>query len=224
MKMLKWSTVIVIFTISITCCSPTVPQQKFSAVTITILDSFGHPQSGCRILEFAFLGDEKNNDYASHFDGLEGRMIPYGSSYRVNVKCSDERSGGTFLVAVERPNAFLVLASWLNIGDYVTGPIPRLTVSLKSKRETELASGAWIKLVGLYLDRTEVDRIDVGSHTARFYEVVPGKYFMLLFVADRLVCTKRFDLVKAPADLELSVSGQSCNVEKESSVQVPQQE
>ncbi len=195
---------------------------RFSRCCYLISDSFGYEQSDCRVREFVSLENEKNSNYASHFSGLQGRMVPYGPIYRVDVKCSDGRGGGTFLVAVERANAFLVLASWLNVGDYVTGPMPRLTISVNAKREPALTRGAWIKLVGLYLNQTEVDKLDGGSHVARFYDVVPGRYIMFLFAADGLVCTKQVDLVKAPTDLNLLVSGQSCDVEGESSERIQQ--
>jgi hypothetical protein len=202
--------------IGLSTCAPSVPQQKLATVTFLVFDSFGRPQSDCHILEFVSLDDERNPDYVAHFSGAVGRNIPYGSTYRVHAKCADERSGGTFLVTVNKSDTLLVLASWLNLGDYVTGPSPRLTIRIRSNNETKLAEKTWIKIVGVYVDRMEVARVS-PSGTAGFFDVVPGKYLMLLF-GDGLVCTKEIEFLKAPADLELSISAESCKVQSQSAV------
>ena len=122
------------------------------------------------------------------------------------------------MVAVERPDQFLVLASWLSIGDYVTRPDPRLMISVKT--DQELSSGAWIKLVGIYLDKYEIDRIEPSTRTARFYDLVPGRYFILLLTKGGVACAKQVDFLKAPAKLQLSLSRNACRVETDLSANV----
>lgn len=223
MRILRWLSLAIVSGLGATFCIQSAPQQKASTVTLRVLDSFGKPQSDCHLREFVLLDEGRGRDYLDHFTGTVGRDIPYGLTYRAHVKCADQRAGGTFLVSVGRSDEFLVLASWLNLGDYVTGPEARLTVAVRPTQETELTNGAWIKLVGAYVDRTEVDKINSESHTARFYHVVPGKYLMMLFIGDRVICTKQIEFVAASANLELTISGQSCNMASQTGVKLADQ-
>lgn len=196
-----------------------VPQPKMATVLLSVRDSFGHQESSCNLQEFVLLDEHKNIDYKERFDGLIGRNIPYGTTYRLHVKCADDRSGGSFLVSVSRPNQFIVLSSWRNIGDYVTRPVPRLAVLISADSARQLSPQAWVKLVGVYRDRNEIDRIDPQSHTASFYDVVPGRYLILLIDGEKLACTKQIDFLESPAHLELSLSKEGCKAESFSSVQ-----
>jgi hypothetical protein len=214
----KWSFMALLIGFLAICYLPAAPEQKFATVTFRVLDSFGNAQSDCRLLEFVLLDDDRGTNYVSHFSGAFGRNIPYGSTYRTHVKCADERTGGTFLVSVNRPEVYLVLASWPNIGDYVTGPAPRLTIALKRGGRVDLTTGAWIKLVGTFVDRSEVDKFAADSGSARFFHIVPGQYLLLLFIGDKLACTKKIDFLDPPANLELSLNGQSCVVEGQHAV------
>ncbi len=196
------------------------PPQKFATVTLSVLSSLGQSQAGCHLLEFVLLDDGANADYKSRFDGLVGKNIPFGYSYRVSVKCTDPGAGGSFWIPVLRSDQFVVLSSWPHLGDYFTGDEPRLTVSVSRHSGAQTLGQAWVKVIGVYVDGREVDKLDSQSGATRFYHLEPGRFLVLLLTGERVLCTKQIDVLGPEARLELSLSGQGCKAEGLSSVKV----
>jgi hypothetical protein len=187
---------------------------RIATVTISPLSSFGEPITGCRVEDFQPSNKGDRSNYESRFRGLTGTGIPFGQ-YRVIVKCHRWGAVNPFLVSavwVERPNEFIVIAKWLKPypGDYNTGADPRLTVEVVGATRTE---HPWIRLVGEYSDETEVDQVGAESQSARFYNLNPGRFFLLLFADDKLVCNNQVDLLGPGAKVKLSVLPSGCIVE-----------
>lgn len=197
-----------------------VGTSKLSKVMLSAVDSFGGKRDSCQVSQFKRLDFPRGGDYSHRFSGLSGTDIPYGFKYEVYIRCDDKSVSGPFFMTVSRENKFEVLASWLNVGDYVTGPDPRLTVVVHSKQGSRLEGTLWIKVVGVFVNKIEVDRIDPQLQSAKFYEIVPGRYLLLLLSGGKVMCTQQIDFLDAPARLELSLSGESCSVERMSSMRI----
>ncbi len=123
-------------------------------------------------------------------------------------------------VQVDRPDVFLVLAKFVYEGDYYTGLAPQLSVSIVQKEGTLKSGTAWIKLVGTWLDSSEVGRIRGPGGDADFYRVVPGVYLALLLDGDQLVCTSRIQFLKYPAHLQFTLVQGGCTAQADSNVKV----
>jgi hypothetical protein len=193
--------------------------EKRATVTMSVFDSFGVAQSGCHVLGFVSFNGDDHSDYKTRFGGLVGQNIPFGGNYRVDIRCADERAKGSFVVAVDRQDEFIVIGTWMHLGDYETGQTPRLTVTLGNS-SSESSSGSWIKIVGVYSGRQEVARLDTQSHSVRFYAIEPGRYLMLLVSRENLLCTRQLDILGAEAKMTVSVSGPSCKTGDLSSVRM----
>jgi len=201
------------------------PAQRSATVTVVVLDSRGHPQAGCKVLAFARLNDGTNKDiaktdYKDKFDGLIGRNIPFGYRYQVDIRCGEEGVRGTFLASVERADQFIVLSGWTNLGDYVTGPVPRLEVFVRRESTRQIEHKTWVKLVGLYLDTSEIDEVHPQTQSASFFSIVPGRYFLLVVDGESLACAKQIDFLESHAQLELTLSKEGCKAERTSSAKV----
>ena len=193
-----------------------------ATVTINVFDTFGHAEPGCKVLNFveaehvADLGMEHNAewDHASRFDGQVGHKVPAGLYY-ANVTCGSRDCGGGAYVNVRAPETSLMIACGHIKGDYHTGLEPRLTVSYT------LADGAppppWAKLVGVYSEHSETARLDPRTGKAGWYNIVPGRYLLLLFQEAQTVCVKEIDFLKSPAAIRL---GSGCSVESTSNARV----
>lgn len=99
----------------------------------------------------------------------------------------------------------------MNVGDYETGPAPRLTISINTSSRVRLADNSWIKLVGMYVDSSEIDRIEARNRSASFYEIVPGRYVLLVLEGEKLACARPIEIVELPARIELSLSANECS-------------
>jgi hypothetical protein len=209
---------VTVFGIGTTIESLPRPPHKVAQVTLRFVDSFGNPQEGCRVVEFSSMDDDAKVDYSKSFDGLVGEKIPYGNRYKVFVKCLGEKSRVATVVSVGRPEEFIVLSEWLHLGDYVTHE--RISISVQSKSGKQLSNDVWVKLVGIYLDNSELDRIDPQSHSAKFYDIPPGRYIVLVMDGEKLACTKQIDFLEAGARLDISLMEHGCKVEEASSVRV----
>lgn len=190
--------------------SPAPQHQKFATVTLNVLDSFGLRRPDCSVAEFVLQDDDGNLDFRDHFTHLVGRDIPYGSSYRVRVKCADDSTQGPFLISVTRANEFRVLGAWLHRGDYVTAT-PRLKIFV-ARNHTEQSHDSWVDLVGVYLHTSHTDSIDPDSGEAAFYNIVPGRYIVLLLNGEKLTCLKQIDFVEVPARLQLYPANGACTI------------
>lgn len=185
-----------------------------ATVAITPLDSFGRVQSNCRVQFFvqaehvAESGGGRGTewDYATRFDGLVGRGVPFGRYYTA-VTCDPGSWGGGDWVSVSARETFLVLAFWHHKGDYHTGSEPRLTVSYSANG---VAKVPWAKVVGAYLDFAETARVDPATGKAGFYYLSPGKYLLLILEEEKVTCVKELDFLHSPAAIDL---GPGCAVE-----------
>jgi len=102
------------------------------------------------------------------------------------------------------------------MGDWVTGPEPRLAISVDTNSEIHLSEQAWIKVVGVYVDSAEVGKINSQTHTADLYNVIPGTYLVVLLDADKIICTKAVEFsqeFQAHARMKVSVTASGCMVD-----------
>jgi hypothetical protein len=188
---------------------------KIGTVILSVLDSFGRPRSDCHVTRFFSDAPFAKADYKNKFTKYVGEKIPYGL-YTLFMRCDDGEPLGPVYVDVSRPQEFVVIGEWRNMGDWVTGPEPRLAVSVETDPETHLSDHAWVKVVGVYVSSAEVDTISPQTHVATFYRIVPGRYLVVLLDDDKIVCTKAVEFLQefqADAKMKLSVSAAGCKVD-----------
>lgn len=193
---------------------------KSATVTVVFFDSFGKAQPDCRVHGFKAFTETDKREYGARFDGMIGKGIPFGRTYRVILSCTNQRLIGPFWVSVRRADQFLVLSQWEHQGDYETGEIPRLTVSVSSESNHKLLDSGWVKIVGLYSNGQELDRIDPQSRSARFYDVTPGRLLVIVIAGDKLACTQQIDVLGPEARLDLSLSEHGCEARGQNAVSV----
>src|ERR1700690_1889077 len=188
-----------------------------ATVTITVFDTFGHAEPGCKVRGFgdgehvAEIGSEHQAewDYASQFDGLVGHKVPSGL-YDAAVTCGHHDCGGSAYAVGREPETSLMIACGHIKEDYHTGLKPRLTVSYTA------AGGApppWAKLVGVYSEESETAKLDPRTGRAGWYNIVPGRYLLILLRESQTVCVKEIDFLESPAEIRL---GSGCSVESTS--------
>jgi len=195
--------------------TPNHTVSKTGAVTLSVLDSFGHPRSDCHVTQFASDEPFKKADYKNKFDKYVGENVPY-AAYTLFLRCDDGKPLGPVYVDVSRPQEFVVIGEWRNMGDWVTGPDPRLAISVETDAETHLSDQAWVKVVGVYVDSAEVDELNPQTHVASFYKIVPGRYVVLLLDGNKIICAKPIEFAgefQAHAKMKLSVAAGSCKVD-----------
>jgi hypothetical protein len=206
-----------IFTLVLLNCYGTQgrPESKTGTVTLSVLDSFGHARSDCHVTQFASEEPFKNAEYKNNFKKYSGENIPY-AVYTLFLRCDDGKPLGPIYVDLSRPQEFVVVGRWRNMGDWVTGPDPRLAVSVETDAETHLSDRAWVKVVGVYVDSAEVDEVNPQTHVAGFYKIVPGRYLVILLDSDRVICTKAVEFLQElqpHAKMKVSVSASGCKVD-----------
>ena len=196
------------------------PTTASASIIIRYVDEFGRPWVGCHITEFSYSQGETHLDLRTHFDGMVGRNIPLSDDYyAVRLSCPGALSDGPFYVSVRHTHEFVVISAWNHKGDYHTGLGPRLTVHV-AQRSAERGDETWVKITGVYLDFHETDGVHRDSHEARFYQIVPGRYLVLLLTGSKVACTKGIDFLEAGAQLELAASPNGCTAKAIKSVKV----
>ncbi len=194
---------------------PTDTAPKIGTVTLSVLDSFGRPRSDCHVTRFFSDAPYEKAEYKNKFAKYVGEKIPY-AAYTLFLRCDDGKPLGPVYVDVSRPQEFVVIGRWRNIGDWVTGPDPRLSVGVETDSETHLSDRAWVKVVGVYVDSAEVDEVNPHTHLAGFYRIVPGRYIVVLLDGDKIVCTKAVEFLQEfqpHAKMKMSVSAAGCKVD-----------
>jgi hypothetical protein len=214
MKILVW---LQVFTLaaSNSFALPDDEMRKTATVTLSVLDSFGHPRSDCHVVQFSSDEPFKKAEYKNKFRKYIGENIPY-AIYTLFLRCDDGRSLGPRYITVGRSQEFFVIGQWRNIGDWVTGPDPRLAIFVETDGETHLSSRTWIKIVGVYVDSAEVDEVNSQTHVASFYDIVPGRYLVILLDGDKIICTRPVEYLRefeSHAKMKLSVSVGGCKVD-----------
>ncbi len=188
---------------------------KTGTVNLSVLDSFGHPRSDCHVTRFFSEAPHKKADYKNNFARYVGEKIPY-AGYTLFLRCDDEKPLGPIYVDVSRLQQFVVIGGWRNMGDWVTGPDPRLSVSVETDAGSRISDRAWVKVVGVYVDSAEVDEVNPQTHLAGFYKIVPGRYIVILLDDDKIVCTKTVEFLQEfqpHAKMKMSVSADGCKVD-----------
>jgi len=178
-----------------------------ATVSLSILDSFGKQRQDCHVIEFSSSYPYHKAELKARFSGYTATEIPFGW-YRIRLRCDDLQHLGPEYVYVERNQEFFVVSQWRHFGDYVTGP--RLAVNLETAPDVQLSKQAWIRAVGIYTKESEVSKIDPASHSASFYDIVPGRYLLLLLDGEQIVCSKPVDFLESDAKLSLSISTEGC--------------
>jgi hypothetical protein len=206
-----------IFTLVALACFgiPDNTAPKIGTVTLSVLDSFGLPRSDCHVTRFFSEAPYKKAEYKNKFAKYVGEKIPY-AGYTLFLRCDDGKPLGPVYVDVRRPQEFVVIGRWRNMGDFVTGTDPRLAVSVETDAETHLSDHAWVKVVGVYIDNAEVDQLNPQTHEASFYEIVPGRYLVLLLDGNKIICTRPIEFAgefQSHAKMKLSVAAGSCKVD-----------
>ena len=163
-----------VFTLAASACfgTPGDAAPKIGTVTLSVLDSFGRPRSDCHVTRFFSEAPYKNAEYKNKFAKYVGEKIPY-AGYTLFLRCDDGKPLGPVYVDVGHPQEFVVIGRWRNMGDFVTGPDPRLAVSVETDAETHLSDNAWVKVIGVYGDSAEVDRLNPQTRQASFYKLSP---------------------------------------------------
>ena len=213
-----------LFIASIGFAAPPDKPQKTSTVSLSVLDSFGHPRSDCRVWHLSSEAPFAKADYSGRFSKYVGENIPYGY-YTLFLKCDDGLTMGPKYLRVGRAQEFFVVGQWRNIGDWVTGPDPRLAISVETNAGVPLTDHAWVKIVGVYIDSAEVDKLNSETHMADFYEIVPGRYLVTLLDQDRIICTLPFEYLAqldGHARMKLTVSTGGCKADGMDSIRVLQ--
>jgi hypothetical protein len=193
-------------------------QGKLASVTLHFLDSFGRERTDCNIAEFLLQDSAVKQEFRDHFAGLTAEAIPYGN-YRIRVNCADNVSHGPFYMSVAHLSEFRAIGAWLHRGDYVTGESPRLIVSV-TRDHANRAGDSWVDIIGVYLHTSDTDAVDSRSNEAAFYDVVPGRYLILLLRDERLLCQKQVDLGEQAARLDFSIESGSCAVKTTSGIKL----
>ena len=200
------------------------PPQQFATVRLKVLDSYGQQRFACRVVSFRQQKPEGNAEYRDSFDGLVGSKIPFafGISYSVLVDCADGSRASYPFVYVTHSEELLVLVSWTPRGDYVTGPEPRLAVSVNVDSRMRLTDQTWIKAVGVYTNDWEVAQVDPRRFQAGLFSIVPGRYLVLLLDGEKLICTQQIRFLREHAHLALSLSTEGCKAQGDSLLKVVQ--
>jgi hypothetical protein len=188
---------------------------KIGTVTLSVLDSFGRPRSDCHVTRFFSEAPYEKAEYKNKFAKYVGEKIPY-AGYTLFLRCDDGKPLGPVYVDVSRPQEFVVVGRWRNMGDWVTGTEPRLAVNVETDAETQLSDQAWVKVVGVYVDSAEVDAVSPQTHSAAFYRIVPGRYLVVLLDSDKIICTKAVEFLQEfqpHAKMKVSVSAAGCKVD-----------
>jgi hypothetical protein len=194
---------------------PTDTAPKTGTVTLSVLDSFGRPRSDCHVTRFFSAAPYEKAEFKNKFAKYLGEKIPY-AAYTLFLRCDDGKPIGPVYVDVHRPQEFIVIGEWRNMGDWVTGLDPRLAVSVETDAETHLSEQAWVKVVGVYVNSAEVDEVSPQTHLAAFYRIVPGRYLVVLLDADRIICSKAVEFLQefqSHAKMKLTVSNTGCKVD-----------
>jgi hypothetical protein len=195
--------------------APRDTAQKAATITLSVLDSFGHPRLDCHVVQFSSDAPFKKAEYKNRFSKYVGTNIPYAFVYTLLLRCHDGQTLGPKYITVGRPKEFFVIGQWQHFGDWVTGPDPRLAISVETDAETKLSGQAWVKVVGVYVDSVEVDEVDAQTHMASFYEIVPGRYLVMILDGDKIICTAPVEYSAEPeshAKIKLSVSLGGCQI------------
>jgi hypothetical protein len=199
--------------------SPWIKQR--ATVTLTYFDSFGHSAGDCEVKEFTSFNEGDATDYGRYFTAMVGKNIPFGKSYRVTLSCDQRGMFGPLWASVEKPDQLIILSSfWAHGdgsrgGDYNTGFDPRLTISVTPIKDTHLSGRLWMKLMGVYMNQTELAHVDPKSGSAQFFMVFPGRFVLLVLDDNKLVCTKQMDLLSGDATLKISISSSGCRIDQQ---------
>jgi hypothetical protein len=198
----------------------TTSRSRLAVVTVNFTDSFGSAAPGCKILGFKSFNEGDQREYVGHFgDSMVGKDIPFGRSYRVLLTCGG-RNLGPFWVSVSRSDQFLALSAWMHGGDYETGALPRLTVTVSPDSFKSVNGTMWIKVVALYARDQEVDLVDPSSRSARFYEIEPGSLLVLALTENRTLCVQPLKIQGPHANVTLTWSGPDCKASDLSEAEV----
>ncbi len=215
MKTLVVSLQVFLLTASNCFGMPNKTVQKTGTVTLSVLDSFGRPRSDCHVTQFSSAYPYQKAEYKNKFANYIAQEIPY-AIYTLFMRCDDGKPLGRVYVNVSRPQQLVVIGEWRNIGDWVTGPDPRLAISVETDAEVHLSEQAWVKVVGVYVDDSEVSKINPQTHTADFYNLVSGRYLVVLLDADKIICTKAVGFsqeFQSHAKMKMSVTATGCTVD-----------
>lgn len=196
--------------------SANAQSEKSATVTISFFSSFGRPITGCDVADFKSFNDPDKSNYANRFHGLTASGIPFGRTYRVILKCQTVAAYtpfskglfGPYWVSVNRAEEFIPLDAWLRRthGDYY----PHLAAYVVDDRPS--SGQLWIRLIGDYSGDMEVSHVDPKSASAHFYNFEPGRFLLLLFDGDKLVCNNQIDLLGPDGQIRLFVSPSGCTV------------
>ena len=200
---------------STSVAAPTDAALKTGTVTLSVLDSFGRPRSDCHVTRFFSDAPYDKAEHKNKFDKYVGQKIPF-AAYTLFLGCDDGEHLGPVYVDVSRPQEFVVVGRWRHMGDWVTGSEPRLAVSVETDAEAHLSDQAWVKVVGVYVDSAEVDKINPQTHTADFYAIFPGRYLVLLLDGDKIICTRAVEFLpefQSHTKMKVSVSSAGCKVD-----------
>jgi len=192
---------------------------KLATVNLIVVDAFGHEQTGCDVVKFVALDDDKGKDYK--FEGLTGRNVPLSNEYLAGVQCNQPARRGSGVVPVSRQDQFALIVASTPGEDLSTGATAPLTLSVVNKRQPQ-REAQWAELVAFYWNFREIDRIDPESGLATFrsWSVAPGRYFVVIHNSEKPVCTRQIDLLAIPAALDISVSQEGCQATNTSHVRV----
>lgn len=198
-----------------------VELKSTASVKLTVFDTFGQRTPGCTVIAFIEAdhvaeigrGHEGDWDRASLFDGLVGHEVPVGR-YRAAVRCDPGDWRADDWVEVRAPISNIMLVMWRHKGDYHTGVGPRLIVSSAGGGN---ASRRWAKVAGVYSGGAETAEFDPGTATAEFYNLIPGRYLLLILEEAKTVCATEIDFLDAPASIRL---GPGCRAESVSGIRI----
>lgn len=205
----------------LTAAVPQAPKVQLANVTLHVVDSYGHTRPGCRVIQFQSSDPYDKTDYHGSFSGLSAARIPIGTAYSALLRCADGSVASYPSVSITHAKEYLVIVSWIPDEDYVTGPAPRLTVSVSSVEARKLPDDLWIKSFGVYLNDAEVAPVDIKDHKVGLFSIVPGTYLIALFEGERIACMKQINFLGPHAKLALRLSADGgCSAEVDSQAEL----
>jgi hypothetical protein len=167
-------------------------------VTVLVLDTYGNMLSGCRIKQF--LEFKTNDDRSMLFRGLNGANIPYGE-YSVYAACENNR-GASSIVVVNRPDAFIVVASARHVADYSPGGGPEFRVAVSNWRTFH--DKVWVQLASVFRNERIIDQVHPDSGEAYLSFELPGVYVLTLFAGGQVLCRQPLRIDDVGGDLTVT--------------------
>jgi hypothetical protein len=173
-----------------------------ATVNLVAVDGSGGELGPLKIL--SFISESSGHDFRDRFQSKTATNIPYGT-YRVKVghvaHWTTEKTVFAF-----KPNVSVVVGLPLSeLGDTAT-PSPQWVVSGRIENINPAEQPVYVKLVGLYLDYTIEDKVDLSEDVGRFVLAgrnPQGRYLLMTLGRHHLLDVRE---IKIPTNAPLEIN------------------